>query len=409
MPTHRKFPFGVLFVVVLSGCSRSESPAAPEGLTPVAAISGPGIAAANGTVTAKLTPTRAIFITVADPDGIRNVQVVGLLQAGAQLEQSRVMACQKTVSFTVGSLAVSHVPHAHRVTYTDCLAGTPDKANPGVSSETEVWEVPAGDKTNMTARLKHQVEDNPRIIDANPGNKRFYALLIGGQFIPNTDDRCKALLPKVEAALKAHPNWQAQPSRITTLLEGQATRLTVTAALTAAKAAARPGDEFLFYYCDHGKNNKPDDIPVDEVETGDGKLHLANPGQQPPYEQIKDDELTTMLSGFQPGVTMTVLIEACHSASFTDGSADLLNITDASVPTPARVDKDHLAVLTSALKCEIALGDFTLGLEFCLGKQGNNVRADVNTNGVTTSEEMFNCIIRFMRVSTPRFARGVGP
>jgi len=366
--------------------------------------------AGNGRVSADYNSLKGtLYISVYDPDGISFVQAAGLVAVGAQVEWSEYPDCSKLASTTRGNKQFPHNGHPHRVTWTDCQGRRREGDKPLEKGGMEMWEIPSGNEeaVGKTRRLTMQLDQNPRVLDANPGTKKFYGVVIGGRFIPDASDVCAKAAPEVRDALAKHANWQRNPSPITTLIEAQATRAAVTAAVDSAKKLARPGDEFLFYYCDHGTNSAPDAGVQDEVTGLEGRIHVAKPGAQPPYEEMTDDELTLLLSGFKDSVTLTVVIDACNSGAFVNGAADLLNITS---DARRRLNKDHLAVLMSSLECSASFNAaFSRALIACINMEKAIVVADVNKDGITTSEELFECMRPRTSRQFPQFARGVGP
>src|SRR5207249_8280689 len=167
---------------------------------------------------------------------------------------------------------IKHV-HPHRVTYSDCQGRAADGGRAADTNAVEVWDIPTNVAT-PPVRVASQLDVNPRVVDANPGTKRFRALLIGGSFeLPRIP--CTALATQLQEALAQYGNWQGQPSPITLLTDRAATKAAVIAAIRAAQAASQPGDEFLFYYCDHGSNEGPDVAPRDEPSGHDARLFLT--------------------------------------------------------------------------------------------------------------------------------------
>jgi len=398
----------VVPLLALVGCEPRPAPTSPG--RAAANVSGPRPnSAGNLKVTVRFPLVGQIEVVLDDPDGIATAQLTGFLAAGKTWEASSSRANCATQVFLRTTTPPNHMGHAHRVIVTDCQ-GRPERGQRSDTSATEVWDIPAGDTPDEirrgTQQIRVQRDTNPRVVDTSPGTKRFRAVMVAGAFNAGTDTCVKpAMAPRVRERLEQYASWKAPVGSVTYLQEAGATKAALTAAINAAKMASQPGDEFLLYYCDHGTNIAPDDPPVDEPDGADGRLMLASTDPTKKNDAITDDELTVLLTGFRRSVTITVIIEACHSLDFVVGTADLLNARDA---TNQLYDKDHLAIITTARATECATGSFTVALNACLARNATTTTADVNRDGVTTAQELFNCARRRVGDSQPAFNRGVG-
>jgi hypothetical protein len=109
----------------------------------------------------------------------------------------------------------------------------------------------------------------------------------------------------------------------TTLLTKDATLDAVTAAITAAAKASKPGDIFLFTYAGHG--GQITDFNGDEADGIDETLCLYD-------GQLIDDELYVLWSAFPPDTRILVVSDCCHSG--TNIRAQIVEDAAAANPPP---------------------------------------------------------------------------
>src|SRR5207245_2952000 len=147
------------------------------------------LAAGNGTVTASINPGGTLEIRITDPNLVGNAQVVALspspgtgLVPGVAWEGgvTRAVGCVKMALISLPNARIKHV-HPHRVTYSDCQGRAAEGGRAADTNAVEVWDIPTNVAT-PPVRVASQLDVNPRVVDANPGTKRFRALLIGGSF-----------------------------------------------------------------------------------------------------------------------------------------------------------------------------------------------------------------------------------
>ena len=119
------------------------------------------------------------------------------------------------------------------------------------------------------------------------------------------------------ALLHEHYGWVA--SDITVLLDKQATKANILAALDAMLAGAAKGDVLVFTNSSHGTyaaDENGDETRYDEAMCPwDMKRNL-----------IVDDELRTRFAALPAGVHLTVISDSCFSGSVTRG--------ESPIPTP---------------------------------------------------------------------------
>lgn len=194
-------------------------------------------------------------------------------------------------------------------------------------------------------------------------------------------------------ALKGTGSWQ--DANMTKLKNGK--RADIETCVNAAKAAAEPGDEFIFYFSGHGGNGTFQDGVQDQHETA------ADPNDDPDdfdnhillgdttagtRSRMSDDELAKLLSGFKQSVTIVVILDSCNSHTFGDGSADLGSVTQkdpAGNDVPATSHLGLIAASTAANPtCSAGLTD---RIADGLKAQGDHLKADKNGDGVVTAKE----------------------
>lgn len=94
--------------------------------------------------------------------------------------------------------------------------------------------------------------------------------------------------------------------------DGIATENNIIARLNELKAEVQPGEEFVFAESSHGSC-----VAGGAFATDDEMPQAAGE----PDGKITGAELAQYLSGFQKGVTMTVILDSCYSGNFLNGDA----------------------------------------------------------------------------------------
>jgi len=161
----------------------------------------------------------------------------------------------------------------------------------------------------------------PTITD-NTGNTTFHGIFIGCDH-RNTNQEihgCERGAELMYDTLRNKEGWHLDNMEL--LLGNQASFNNIKIALAQAINRARPGDEFLFYFSNHGSNSIVIDDNGDEPDGFDEALHLAG------NRNMSDDVLSDMLSGFQDCVTITVKLDCCHAGGFFDGEEDVQHATN---------------------------------------------------------------------------------
>ncbi|GAA2481657.1 caspase family protein [Terrabacter carboxydivorans] len=140
------------------------------------------------------------------------------------------------------------------------------------------------------------------------------ALLIGvNQYaIPGADLRgCVNDVQNVAGALK--DVYGFTDADITMLVDDGATKAAMTQAMTDLVGSARPGDVLYLHYSGHG-SNVPD---TNGDETTDHRDEILCPHDLDWNDPLTDDWLRTTFDRLDPGATLTVVMDCCHSGSNT--------------------------------------------------------------------------------------------
>jgi len=193
----------------------------------------------------------------------------------------------------------------------------------------------ANNKGEESVEITHSqcTHDTPIIAD-NSGETRFHGVFVGCDH-RGTDDEIIGAESSAEIMhdyLRNTPGWDIDDMEL--FLGNQATWSNIKSSIARAINRAQPGDEFLFYFCDHGANQTIIDDSGDEPDGFDESLIAAD-------RQISDDTLAHWLSGFRDCVTITVKLDCCHSGGFADGDTDVQNATNAE---DAQYGPDHINV-----------------------------------------------------------------
>lgn len=177
----------------------------------------------------------------------------------------------------------------------------------------------ATDTEDVTIEVQGEVEchDQPMMTDRS-GETTFHGIFIGVDYPGWEGDCFEGGARAMEHELKKHAGWDNENTDVLTG-NGNALKDNIRQAIDKYKDGnpdtpdLQPGDEFLFYFIDHG-SNVTDTDPIDEEPAGDNKdERLCLNGAY-----ITDDELTEWLSGFPECVTITLKLDCCHSGGFDD-------------------------------------------------------------------------------------------
>lgn len=106
-------------------------------------------------------------------------------------------------------------------------------------------------------------------------------------------------------------------SDITMLLDGAATKAAMTQAISDLVDSGRPGDVLYLHYSGHG-SNVPD---TNGDETTDDRDEILCPTDLDWNDPLTDDWLRTTFDRLDPGASLTVVMDCCHSGSNTRAPA----------------------------------------------------------------------------------------
>jgi len=102
-------------------------------------------------------------------------------------------------------------------------------------------------------------------------------------------------------------------SDITMLLDGAATKAAMTQTISGLVDSGKPGDVLYLHYSGHG-SNVPD---TNGDETTDDRDEILCPTDLDWNDPLTDDWLRTTFDRLDPGASLTVVMDCCHSGSNT--------------------------------------------------------------------------------------------
>lgn len=155
------------------------------------------------------------------------------------------------------------------------------------------------------------------ILTDETGNTTFYGLFVGcnnPQRVPEDQSRgiedYEENAQLMRNALLGHEGWEAGNTQL--LTGTQATRNNIRNALNNFKTIAQPGDEFVFYFRNHGSAVTDEDGDEPNEFLKRDEILCVSDGD------ILDDELTEWISNFSRCVTITVILDCCYSRGFNE-------------------------------------------------------------------------------------------
>ena len=239
-------------------------------------------------------------------------------------------------------------------------------------------------KNDTSALLTNMLGSEPRMTD-NSGGTTFHGLFVGVPFAQEAQD--------LADELSKHAGWDKE--NMTVLKNESVTSENVENALEELKWNAESGDEVVIYFGVHGGDNLSSakdgtrGRPPDNEPNGyDNHIYLYD------WVSVTDDQLSDLIDGFEPCVTITVIIDACYSGTFSDGDDDLDHAKDGG-DEEEEYDENHLCLMLSSegktptrKEGETYTDKIIEGLK----KQGDTTAADKNKDGVTTSKEMISYV-----------------
>lgn len=142
------------------------------------------------------------------------------------------------------------------------------------------------------------------------------ALLIGinRYALPGADLRgCVNDVENIASTLQQR--FAFAPGDLTTLLDEQATKAAMQQAIVDLVRSGQPGDVLYLHYSGHGSNVK--DANGDE---DDGRDEILCPHDLDWDDPLTDDWLRRTFDTLDPGASLTVVMDCCHSGSNTRAS-----------------------------------------------------------------------------------------
>ncbi len=99
---------------------------------------------------------------------------------------------------------------------------------------------------------------------------------------------------------------------ITALSDGAATKKAIQAGIKALIGASKKGDVALLHYSGHGSN-----VPDDRTDEADGRDEILCPTDLDWNDPLRDDWLRSTFDRLRAGVSLTVIMDCCHSGTNT--------------------------------------------------------------------------------------------
>lgn len=99
---------------------------------------------------------------------------------------------------------------------------------------------------------------------------------------------------------------------ITALLDYDATKKNMQAAIKALVASGKKGDTLLLHYSGHGAN-----VPDANGDEADKRDEILCPTDLDWKDPLTDDWLRATIDKLKPGVNLTIVMDCCHSGSNT--------------------------------------------------------------------------------------------
>lgn len=139
------------------------------------------------------------------------------------------------------------------------------------------------------------------------------ALLVGinRYRMPGADLRgCVNDVRNVEALLREVYDFKKKD--ITALTDFGATKQAIQTGLRSLVRGGRPGDVLLFHFSGHGSN-----VPDANGDEADHRDEILCPTDLDWKKPLRDDWLRATFDTLKPGVSLTVIMDCCHSGTIT--------------------------------------------------------------------------------------------
>lgn len=141
--------------------------------------------------------------------------------------------------------------------------------------------------------------------------KRAVLIGINKYQIPGSDlNGCVNDVKNLSGALKTYYGFADKD--ITTLTDLQATKKAMQAAIKKLIASGKKGDTLLLHYSGHGSN-----VPDDNGDEADHRDEILCPTDLDWKDTLRDDWLRKTFDKLRAGVSLTVIMDCCHSGTNT--------------------------------------------------------------------------------------------
>jgi len=141
--------------------------------------------------------------------------------------------------------------------------------------------------------------------------KRAVLIGINRYQIPGSDLRgCVNDVKNLQEALTTYYGFSAQD--VTSLTDLQATKKAMQSAIKKLITGGKKGDVLLLHYSGHGAN-----VPDDNGDEADHRDEILCPTNLDWNDPLRDDWLRKALNKLRSGVSLTVIMDCCHSGTNT--------------------------------------------------------------------------------------------
>lgn len=141
--------------------------------------------------------------------------------------------------------------------------------------------------------------------------KRAVLIGINKYQVPGADLRgCVNDVKNLQQALTTYYGFLARD--MTSLTDLQATKKAMQSAIQKLIASGKKGDVLLLHYSGHGSN-----VPDDNGDEADHRDEILCPTNLDWNDPLRDDWLRTTFNKLRAGVSLTVIMDCCHSGSNT--------------------------------------------------------------------------------------------
>ncbi|TKB89774.1 MAG: caspase family protein [Nitrospira sp.] len=141
--------------------------------------------------------------------------------------------------------------------------------------------------------------------------KRAVLIGINKYQVPGSDlNGCVNDVKNLSGALKTYYGFQDKD--ITTLTDLKATKKAMQAAIQKLIKSGKKGDVLLLHYSGHGSN-----VPDDNGDEADHRDEILCPTDLDWKDTLRDDWLRKTFNKLRKGVSLTVIMDCCHSGSIT--------------------------------------------------------------------------------------------